>query len=253
MRKLWAAAVFAAIGAALWAIAFVVGVPQVQREIRATTPPPPPHLATDPTRRLDRVEVIAVYFVPRNRAAVGVEEWRPPLEQALTELGRFHRQQLDGRSTLTTQVHPAAIVGWRDGLDYDTTVTQHGNPEALRRIAAELETRLLAPGGDLYRDAYRAPADGTYRTLLILYEGVGAAGAVGAPAAILSRLFFAKPEYRGLGASLLAHEFYHTLGLDDGYTPAHGAPTSPDLMGQGRYRPLTRTFLSRRAQRAFGL
>jgi hypothetical protein len=250
MPRLLGATVLAALAGGLWLLSFVVGVPRINEQ---PAPPSTPHLATDVGQSLRAVEVRAVYFVPRDRLNRLLPDWLSTIERTLDEVRAFHERQLKNTSRLTYRLYPEPVIGRDDAAAYDTAVTDGGNPEALRRISRELEERLFTPGGDRYRPAFVAASEDAYRPLLIIYEGVGASGAVGEPAALVSRLFLTQDEYRAVSPTLVAHELYHTFGLPDAYDAGHGEPTGSDLMGQGRFRPIGRAFLDRASLTALGL
>lgn len=226
-----------------------VGVPPVFKEPRPAVRVP--HHAQNPSQGLGEVILTLFYFVPRNKTALSDSQWRPLLEAHLEQLRAFHHLQLQGRSRLGYEVYPRAIIGREENLVYDTDTTEHGNPEALRRIAGELEKRVFRPEGDLYQAAFGRVPEAGYRVMAILYEGVGASGSENA--ALLSRTFLTEPEYQAASTSLLAHEFYHTLGLADAYDLKTAVAKSQDLMGLGRNQPIESTYLGRSALEALGL
>lgn len=209
---------------------------------------PRPHHALDQAQSLERVHVTAVYVVPANREPRPTSDWAPMLESALKELQAFHSVQFRGSSSLTYTIVSEPVIGREANNVYDTNDTNYGNPQALRQIRAELEERMST--GDLV-SLSSTGNEGAYRSFILLYEGVGAAG--GGDTVLLSQLFFERPEYAAYRSSLLAHEYYHTLGLDDEYTFPHDAPQTRALMGAGRYQPLAVTSLSPADLRAFGL
>jgi len=52
-----------------------------------------------------------------------------------------------------------------------------------------------------------------------------------------------EPQYKNISASIIAHEFYHTLGFPDKYNTVTGSAFSEDIMGLGRLRPIEETFI----------
>jgi hypothetical protein len=112
---------------------------------------------------------------------------------------------------------------------YDSNTTDRGNPHALVAIADELGIK-------------GTPSSNAYEVTYIIYDGVGASGML--HAALLNKRFLIDPAYADIRESLVAHEFYHTLGIPDGYDQATGTSTTADLMGLGRLaRPLPDNFL----------
>lgn len=242
-----------------------------------------PHLFGDSQKTIERIRVGAVYFVPKDKQGDISAEWRVLLEENFKKLQAFHTLQFQGRSAVSFAVYPEPVIGRAEHLAYDTADTNRGNPKALLRISEELEERIFSSGGDLYNPDFWNSQAREYQALFILYEGVGAIGGViaesgresvadiaaepGFPESVvftanvksvdgfflLSRAFLADLEYRAFGASLLAHEFYHILGIPDGYDQTTGKPTSTDIMGLGRYRPIEKTYVQRAIVRGLGL
>ena len=69
---------------------------------------------------------------------------------------------------------------------------------------------------------------------------------------LLNREFLAGI-HGSFGGSILAHEFYHTIGIPDSYIPPKAVPTSQDIMGLGRFKPLNKTYLSHESLKELGL
>lgn len=267
--------------AALAALFFWIGNPRMFQY--AAVVPPSPHFFNNPERGIVATRVAAVYFIPKNKEHEKSGTWREMLESNLALLQKFHSLQFQGRSAVSVAVYPEPVIGRRGQLFYDTKNTSRGNPKALLSIAEELEERVFSSSGDLYRPDFWKQENGTYPVLFILYEGVGASGGIiaehssesvadiarelGIPESVifkvpvssvdgfflLSRSFLSEAEYRSFGASLLAHEFYHTLGVPDGYDAEDETPTTVDIMGLGRFRPIEKTYLQRKTLRALGL
>ncbi|MDO8600671.1 MAG: hypothetical protein Q7R73_03575 [bacterium] len=266
---------------AIASLSFWVATPRLHEyaSLRFTTP----HIFNNPDSGIQHIRIAAFYFVPKNKAAAGTAEWRTLLEKNLEQLQKFHTLQFQGRSVVTYVVYPEPVVGYADQLVYDTESTQHGNPKALLNIGEELDQRVFFPEGDLYRPDFWKKEEGSYPVMFIMYEGVGASGGViaesdfesvgdiakelGLPESVifkvnvksaegfflLSRTFLSDLPYRAFGASVLAHEFYHTLGIPDEYEEEDEKPTSADIMGLGRFRPIEKTYIQRETLRALGL
>lgn len=269
------------IAGALASLYFLVGNPNLHEYAGLALAKP--HLFGDSQRSIERIKIAAVYFVPNDRRGGIVAEWRDLLEENLKKMQVFHALQFQGRSEISFAVYPEPVIGQDGHLAYDTADTNRGNPKALLNVSEELEERVFSLGGDLHRSDFWNKEEGAYPVLFILYEGVGAVGGViaeseresvadiarelGLPESVvfrvnvksvdgfflLSRTFLADLEYRLVGASLLSHEFYHTLGASDGYEQNTGKQTSSDLMGLGRYRPIERAYLQRETLRALGI
>lgn len=221
-------------------VSFWVGVPAIHREESPSFGVP--HRFDNPGASIARIRMSAFYFVPKNKVARKIDNWQEILDMSLRQLQHFHTFQFHGRSTLEFRIFPVEIMGHRHSVDYDTDATAHGNPEGLRRVAAEIEERVFQEGGDLYRAQFAKRTEDFYDVSLILYEGVGASGSDNV--AFVSRVFLTDPQYAETGVTTVAHEFYHTLGIPDAYDLATAIPTAPDLMGSGRDVPLRRAYLS---------
>ena len=248
------------LASALSFLYFRVGVPKIYREPALATTPL--HFYDNPQKPISRINVTAVYFVPSDKQTEQIDNWRELLEENLSKLQKFHELQFQGYSRLTYKIYEQPIIGEKESIFYDTDNTNKGNPEALRTTAAEIEKRLLSAGGDLWNDKFSSQLpEADYQPLIILYEGVGASGAVGEPAVLISRRYFTELEYQQENTTTLAHEFYHTLGIPDGYQEkiqeGYGLQieklTTSDIMGLGRQGPLERTYLGRQTLQRFGL
>lgn len=216
------------IAGALFFMYFWVGVPKIYK--LESLEVPKPHHYQNPQKSLEEIKITAFYFVPKNKMSSAISGWREILDQNIKKLQAFHRLQFRGASILNYDIHPEIVVGFLDNISYDTVSTGHGNPEGLRRVAAELEARNLF-----------LQTDNGYNVAIIMYEGVGASGSENV--AFVSRTFLNDPRYKDYGASILAHEFYHTLGFPDAYDPITATPLSQDIMGLGRERPIEKTYL----------
>lgn len=206
-----------------------------------------PHAYEDPETTIQDIHITAYYFVAANKAMnAGDMSWKEPLTQALDSLVRFHELQFSNLSHITYSIHPTAIIGREPNTFYDTDDTDHGNPHALMAIADEIAQADIAP----------ETRPGSYPVIYIIYDGVGAAGmrVDQSHAALLNRRFLTDPAYEDIRETLVAHEFYHTIGIPDGYVLTTGTSTVPDLMGLGRtVRPLKYNYLDRDTLTHMGL
>ncbi|MBI2030619.1 hypothetical protein HYT05_03285 [Candidatus Kaiserbacteria bacterium] len=212
-----------------------------------STAPAIPHAYDDPEVAIQDIHITAYYFVAANKAVNARDtSWKEPLTRALESLVLFHELQFAGSSHITYSIHPTAITGNQPNTFYDTDDTGQGNPHALIAIADEIAATGLAP---------EVP-EGTYPVTYIIYDGVGASGmrVDRSHAALLNRRFLTDPAYTDIRETLVAHEFYHTIGIPDGYVLSTGTSTAPDLMGLGRsVRPLKYNYLDRESLRHMGL
>lgn len=221
------------ISGALYFMYFWAGVPAVYKS--ETLSQKTPHFFGDSARSLANIYLKVFYFVPKNRKERVAQNWKEALEENLNKLISFHNLQFGGASRMKYEIYPEIIFGEEDGAAYDTDVTQHGNPEALKRITEEIKNRGF--GGNA--------------VTLIMYEGVGASGADGA--VLVSRVFLADPRYKNIGATILAHEFYHALGLPDEYDSDTAVAFSDDIMGLGRERPIEKTYIKKELLNQMGI
>lgn len=235
-------------GVLIW-INFGVGVPDIySEEINELAPP---HRYNDSRQSIGIIKIVSLYFVPQNRISQQSVNWKNPLEQNLKKMQEFHSLQFQRRSIIKYEILDKPIIGLLDNLEYDSDSTQHGNPEGLRRISAEIEKRLINPGGDLYRPDLAKGNPSEYRVFLILYEGVGASGSENI--ALASNTFMIDPQYESTRTTIIAHEIYHTLGIPDFYEIPTAIPTSFDIMGLGLSRPIDKTFISRETLKKMGI
>ena len=249
-----------------------IGVPSIYREegvLAASTP----HFFNAPEQSVEKIQIRAFYVVPRDRVGRIASGWQETLESTLSKLAAFHALQFQNISTISYAIHPDPVMGLEESIFYDTEDTSGGNPHALIAAAEELEQRGLIPP--------RAPDD-TYPVLFIMYEGVGAIGGIinesaeetaggiaaelGIPEDMIFLLdvksvdgfFLVNREIvdgtHGVnGKSIVAHEFYHTLGVPDGYLSPEETPTTSDIMGTGRFKPIEETYLHDEVLQGMGL
>ncbi|MEK7561141.1 MAG: hypothetical protein AAB539_04275 [Patescibacteria group bacterium] len=272
--------VLGAIFGGLFAMSRTIGVPAIYGT--AMTPLARPHVYGRPERSIEEIRITAFYFVAKNKKDRIADNWRDALEKNLAALADFHALQLRGRSHISYRIYPAPVIGLEDNIFYDTDVTQRGNPHGLIHISEELDRRALRETGNLYDVGFAARPKNSYASLFILYEGVGASGGIiyesgeksvegiaaetglspdvifivgvkNADGFFLLNREFLMGSYADIGGSLLAHEFYHTLGLPDGYTGTEATPTTSDIMGLGRMRPIERAYIGRETLENLGL
>ncbi len=290
--------IVAGVVGALVLMYFWIGVPTVYRYSGPDMPPPhfynnpelPGFVSTPsdmPGRSIKNIVIYAFYFVPNDKTQTIRSEWKSTLEEDLGKLRDFHALQFAGRSEITLLIYPEPIIGVHDTRFYDSESTARGNPHALDATTEEINARVFKKNGDRTRDDFKRQAN-AYPVFFVYYEGMGASGGIiieresSAPDDIARELnisestifetdvalaegFFLigtdiltgeENEYRS--STIIAHEFYHTIGLQDTYTPSPksgGAErvSSLDIMGSGRYTPLEKTFLDRRWLAGFGM
>lgn len=216
-------------------IFFWVGVPTIYSE--SVTARQHTHFYDNPEQSIANIKLRVFYFVPQDKQDQISPDWRASIVPQLNLLNSFHQRQTQGKSNISNFVQPEPIIGLKASLDYDTINTNGGNPEGLRRVAQELIARRYIPA------RLNETSSQEYLSYLIVYEGVGATASENV--AFINHAFLNTQEFQeSYGASFLAHEFYHTLGVPDAFTVPDDIPLAHDLMGVGRYRPLEQTYLN---------
>lgn len=201
------------------------------------------HYFNDPSIPIERVRVKAAYFVPKDREKQIFSDWRITLDSMLEEIRRFHVLQFRKHSDMIFEIYPTPVIGEKDTAFYDSQGTARGNPFALRRIDQEVPSRLAA--------FFRGEQPAEYLVKIYIYEGVGAS-AVG-NAVLFSSTFLSDPAYISYRSSLLYHELAHTLGAPEGYDVETNIPSTFDVMGEGRFKPLRITYIADGTKAAMGL
>lgn len=261
----------AAIFGALGTLHFWLGSPEIYRENQLKTSPP--HLYSNSSVSIAEIRLFAFYFIPKNKKGSAFSTWKETLTENLEKLQKFHDLQFQGRSKISFEIYPEPVIGLKDNIEYDTDDTNRGNAHALLNIAEEINNRALI-----------AKSAGAYPVLFILYEGVGASGGIIQESGhetkkeiaeeievpesliyivditsvdgffLLGRSFLSNQSANPNGATILGHEFYHTLGIEDSYDQTSELATtfSPDIMGSGRLRRLENTYISRETLKNLG-
>ena len=265
--------------ASLGGIYFFVGVPRINPTIFQQ--PAIPHLYNNPDIKIENIQIFAFYFVPKNKTVK--ENWRNTMESGLNRLQEFHKLQFLQRSKISYNIFPEPVIGEREILFYDTETTNRGNPQALINSSNEIERRVFRSDGNLFYVDFPRSTDKSYPVLFIMYEGVGASGGIinesgenltsaeiakklNLPESIIyivdvkstDGFFLVNREilegkHGQNGQSILAHEFYHTLGLSDEYSLEDASARSADIMGLGRFKPIENTYISKKLMASLGL
>lgn len=210
------------------------------------------HIYQEAETTIEQVRVKVIYFIPKDRLNKVYPEWYPDLEKNFQEIANFHQFQFKNRSRLQYDIYPRYIKGLESSDFYDTQDTNNGNPQALKQVSEEISNRLFSPTGDIYDASYTQMKEGEYPVWFIIYEGVGASGGHGdVNATLISRHFLS--DNHGYGTAIMYHELAHTFAIPDGYELDSGNSLSYDIMGLGRYRPLSATYISRETLNELGL
>lgn len=207
------------------------------------------HAYDDEKTPLKRINVHIFYVIPKDKSAFVFEDLLPSIKEVADKLVNFHETTFSDKSAITYSIYPAGVIGNFDTKEYNSDDSSHGNPNALNLLYEEIEKRAFSPDGDLAKLIEKR--DGSYRVIYIIYEGVGAAGAEGA--ALLNRRYLTDPEYESNKDGYFAHEFYHTIGLPDGYDRRDDISTTPDIMGLLRDTGLGSNFIMAETLKRMGL
>lgn len=194
------------------------------------------HYYLVPQVAIDRIRLEVVYFVPRDQ--VPNPRFYETLNQALSQMQQFHTREFSGASALRFALRPEPVVGRESAAFYDGTDTARGNPGALSRIFRETAERVWRKGGDAHESQFAKRAEGELPVRVFVYQGVGASS--GVLSALVAYDYFTATDH---GATTLYHELLHNLGVPDAYDYDTGAPQADDIMGEGRTRPLSRTYV----------
>jgi len=245
-----------------------------------------PHLASDADRSIKTVQLFVFYFVPKNRTEALDGDWQKILQANLDALKNFHNLQLRQCSRLIYKIYPQPVIGFKDNIEYNTEITQGGNPMALINVSEELENRVFKNTGDLFFPGFAEKTAGAYPVMAVMYEDVGAIGGFihegeeGKVAAIAEQWGLPKEKIVAVNVesvdgfflisksllwgdfaptkqSIFAHEFYHTLGIFNGYyelsETGRVMAVSEDVMGLGRFKPLDISYLDNGILKNLGL
>ena len=211
-----------------------------------------PHLYGSPETSIKEISLVVIYLVPANKKPfLG---WEAYVKSRIADLEQFHESQFLGLSHLTTTYISSPVFGSKESTAYEIDAAHHTDATALEPVQEEL-ARLNAAA------AVPAAPPGAYRAYLVILEGAGAAGS--GDMAVISRSYLTDPINGSFASTMLAHEFYHTLGIPDGYdTSSHvyqdnqkdvvAVLTSDDIMGRVRV-PLVYAYLDQGTKTAMGL
>lgn len=221
---------------------------------------------------LSNIQITAFYFVPKDIPPDLSFNYQEVMKKSLTELKIFYSQQTQGNITINSLIYPKILVGNQTSVEYDTGSTGRGNPKALANISKEIEQRMPDLQAEFPEISSTVQEKSVYKVMIIFYEGVGSSATIFSedqtvaenyglenimigdmPAVLVSKFYFTQDGVSDYASSILAHEFGHTLGFEDGYNIDSGTPFTADIMGAGRNKPLEWTFVSFDNLRKLGL
>ena len=180
---------------------------------------------------------------------------------------------------IDSDIYPQPVIGLKNASFYNGGInTSGGNPNALMNVRDELLDRVFDKSGDLYEKGFASKrSTAEFQSIAVIYQGVGAAGLIfispkderlgenpvyqiedeGPPLFLVSDSYLFDRNFEKFGVTTFAHEFGHTLGLDDEFkvtlNPATEWVIRDDIMGSGRNRPLDATYLSLESKKLLGL
>lgn len=218
----------------------------------------------NPSIDLSRIHILMYYVVPIDIKDSQRQDWQSIIDQAMVEIIQFHASQFKDYSTLNYSLYPKPIIGNKTAEEYskDDTPTDR---KALTFILEEINERVLQKGGDLYDQKIALQPDATYQMNIIFVEGdfpkfqsegktndvVGYGDEK--QSAIIYRKVLTDDQRRDYGTSIVYHEIAHNMGLDDQYDYQTLQPTSDDIMGSGRLRPLKYNYIEPKILKQLGL
>lgn len=194
------------------------------------------HYFQVPDVKISKIKLEFVYFVPSDQKPD--ENFNIVLENAAKEIRNFHLEQFHGLSALRYAIYPKPVTGIESSAFYDGFDTANGNPGAIKKIFLETAARVFNSNGDMYDAKFTRRQSDELPIRVFIYQGVGASS--GVLSVIMSYDYFIKTNY---GATTLYHEMLHNLGVPDGYDYAIGNAYSDDIMGSGRTKPISQTYI----------
>ncbi len=247
-------------------IVFVLNRPKILEERRKQTA----HHGQISEISLREVHIDAYYFVPKDQVERLDPKWKENIDKALKNSKSFYEYQTANALGIDYSIFPKPIIGREESSYYNGKDTSNGNPSALLAIKAEIETRQKYDA-DFGSSGFPGNS-GTYRAIALIYEGVGAASMLlvdkkptqgkishvvaveknELPAFLVSNFFLNSTSYKDYGETIFAHELGHILGLSDAYDLGSESVTD-DIMGMGRFRPLSLTYLTAEHLRQLGV
>lgn len=232
-----------------------------------------PHIK-DSDVSIKNIRIKVFYAVPKNKIADIYPGWKDKLAGLLADMSRFHSVQFRGSSDMRYDIFFEPVILRNDDIAYDTENTNAGNPQGLKNIGQEIESRVFKETGDLYNKNFAAFAPGEYRVMALLYEGVGGSGGLIYETGLTTASEIAKkfgiPESwiyivdiksvdgfflvnrKIATASIFYHEFGHTIGIPDEFGDNDG-PYTEDVMGEGRKKPIENTYIDRSFMKGMGI
>ena len=194
------------------------------------------HYFQAPDVKISKIKLEVVYFVPNDQKPD--ENFYTSIENAAKEIQNFHLEQFRGLSALRYAIYAKPVLGIESSAFYDGSNTAHGNPDAVKKIFLETASRVFNPNSDMYDAKFTRRQNDELPIRIFIYQGVGASS--GVLSAIISYDYFTKTNY---GATTLYHEILHNLGVPDGYDYIAGDAYSDDIMGGGRIKPISQTYI----------
>lgn len=186
--------------------------------------------------KIDKVNLKIFYFVPKDRQID--DGWKKIIKKSVNEIKVFHLKEFKGAGVLRYEIYPQIVRGLKNSEFYDGNNTFGGNPNAFENILKEINERVFQVGGDLYLESFTKKDNYGITVKVFIYEGVGATG--GHFTVLLAKDYL---KTKNFGSAVFYHELMHTFGVPDFYDYQTNVDFSDDIMGSGREKPITETYI----------
>lgn len=195
--------------------------------------------------KINKVNLKIFYFVPKNRQAD--VEWGKIIKKSVNEIKAFHLKEFKGAGILRYEIYPQIVYGLQNAEFYDGNNTSFGNPNALKNILKEINERVFQNNGNLYSESFTKKNNNEMTIKIFIYEGVGAVG--GHFTVLLAKDYL---KTKNFGSTVFYHELMHTFGVPDFYDYQTNVDFSDDIMGSGREKPISETYVRKDIKEKLG-
>lgn len=252
------------------------------------------HFFEDPAIKLAQVRVNVFFFSPKNlnyrgvlenyyrdvgrtvyRGDVGVNPDVSYLKDRFSSavvprMTEFHKREFGAGLGLDFVIYPEVIYGLEEDRYYQSDFAEVPPREVLNKVESELRTRVFVKTGDLYDPTFVESGGDEYAVNLIVYLGPplihedfrGQALFVPAFTNYSKSTFLVVSPVLESGltydpASIIYHEFLHTLGVPEQYNQFSldffsERNERTDVMGRGADLPLLQTYIGEDIKRKMG-
>lgn len=235
----------------------------IQKPTPPTSHPSSIHHFEDAKIDLTHIIISVFYFVPQDREENIFGDWQSTIKKVMDETVAFHANQFKSQSELTYRLYPKPVIGQETVTSYaqdDTPI----EPKSLGRIIKELDRRVFQPSGDLFDPGYSQSPNGSYIMKIIIYEAdppkfaqVSQTGEIGGYSdqntTLVARKILTDLPNQPYGPSIVYHEIGHMIGLPESYDYQSNQPSTNDIMGSGRSRPIQNNYLNPEVLKKMGV